>query len=178
MKNKNLLIGAGVLVVGYLLWKKSQSKVNQTQYSKECLDELERALQQEVVRPANFKKDFLERCQKLTNEANLQVKNKSNNLPTLMPKSGTRDLRIPVVISDLSILSNIPNEFTVKSNGSNTRYYKNIDKTLTGFAYSFSVPELYAHSHRTDGLIGGLPPIKISVRQFSDAYSQFLKQPK
>lgn len=25
MNNKNLLIGAGVLVVGYLLWKKSQS---------------------------------------------------------------------------------------------------------------------------------------------------------
>jgi len=26
MKNKNLLIGAGVVIVGYLLWKKSQSK--------------------------------------------------------------------------------------------------------------------------------------------------------
>ena len=25
MKNKNLLIGAGVVIVGYLLWKKSQS---------------------------------------------------------------------------------------------------------------------------------------------------------
>ena len=28
MKNKNLLIGAGVVVVAYLLWKKSQSKNN------------------------------------------------------------------------------------------------------------------------------------------------------
>ena len=26
MNNKNLLIGAGVVIVGYLLWKKSQSK--------------------------------------------------------------------------------------------------------------------------------------------------------
>lgn len=26
MKNKNLLIGAGVVVVGYLLWKKLQPK--------------------------------------------------------------------------------------------------------------------------------------------------------
>jgi hypothetical protein len=26
MNNKNLLIGAGVVIVGYLFWKKSQSK--------------------------------------------------------------------------------------------------------------------------------------------------------
>jgi hypothetical protein len=73
MKNKNLLIGAGVVVVGYLLWKKSQSKVNQTQYSKECYDSLQSRLMQEDVKPANFEKDFLERCQKITNETNSEI---------------------------------------------------------------------------------------------------------
>jgi hypothetical protein len=77
MKNKNLLIGVGVVVVGYLFWKKSQSKVNQTQYSKECYDSLQSRLMQKDAKPANFQKDFLERCQKITNEANLQVKNNS-----------------------------------------------------------------------------------------------------
>jgi hypothetical protein len=67
MKNKNLLIVAGVVIVGYLLWKKSQGKVNQTQYSKECLDGLERALQQENVKPPNFEKTFLENCQSKNN---------------------------------------------------------------------------------------------------------------
>jgi len=64
MENKKLLIGAGVVVVAYLLWKKSQSKVNTTQYSKECLDGLERALQQENVKPPDFEKTFLEKCRK------------------------------------------------------------------------------------------------------------------
>jgi hypothetical protein len=64
MENKKLLIGAGVVVVAYLLWKKSQSKVNTTQYSKECLDRLERALQLEYVKPPDFEKTFLEKCRK------------------------------------------------------------------------------------------------------------------
>jgi hypothetical protein len=64
MENKKLLIGAGVLVLAYLLWKKSQSKVNTTQYSKECLDGLERALQLEYVKPPDFEKTFLEKCRK------------------------------------------------------------------------------------------------------------------
>jgi len=64
MENKKLLIGAGVIVVGYLLWKKSQNKVNTTQYSKECLDKLQRRLEQEDVKPTNFSKDFLENCKK------------------------------------------------------------------------------------------------------------------
>jgi len=64
MENKKLLIGAGVVIVGYLLWKKSQSKVNQTQYSKECYDSLKIALQQENVKPPDFEKTFLEKCRK------------------------------------------------------------------------------------------------------------------
>jgi hypothetical protein len=64
MENKKLLIGAGVVVVAYLLWKKSQSKVNTTQYSKECLNGLERALQLEYVKPPDFEKTFLEKCRK------------------------------------------------------------------------------------------------------------------
>jgi len=164
MENKKLLIGAGVVIVGYLLWKKSQSKVNQTQYSKECYDSLQSRLMQEDVKPANFSRDFLENCKKSENEK----KSPSN-------KGG---LAMPIIELDWSILSKIPNEFTVKSNGFNTRYYKNIDKNLTGFSSQFSVPELYSQSFRTDGSIGSSPPLKISTREFSDAYSVFLKQPK
>lgn len=58
LDKKNILIGAGVVIVGYLLWKKSQSKVNTTQYSKECYDELKSRLMQEDVKPANFQKIF------------------------------------------------------------------------------------------------------------------------
>ena len=68
MKNKNLLIGAGVVVVGYLLWKKSQNKVNKTQYSKECYESLQGRLMQEDVKPPNFEKDFLENCEKSKNK--------------------------------------------------------------------------------------------------------------
>jgi hypothetical protein len=64
MENKKLLIGAGVVVVAYLLWKKSKNKVNTTQYSKECLEGLERALQDEKVQPPDFEKIFLEKCRK------------------------------------------------------------------------------------------------------------------
>ena len=84
---------------------------------------------------------------------------------------------MPMVQSDWSILIKIPNEFTVKSNGFNTRYYKNIDKSKTGFASQFSVPELYKQPYSTTG-DSGVMPTKISVREFSDAYSVFLKQPK
>lgn len=163
MENKKLLIGAGVVIVGYLLWKKSQNKVNTTQYSKECYDELERRLQQENVKPANFSKDFLENCKKSENEKKSPLN-----------KGG---LAMPIIELDWSILSKIPNEFTVKSNGFNTRYYKNIDKSKTGFASQFSVPELYKQPYSTTG-VSGVMPTKISVREFSDAYSVFLKQPK
>jgi hypothetical protein len=64
MENKKLLIGAGVVVVGYFLWKKSQSKVNQTQYSKECYDSLQSRLMQQDVKPPDFEKTFLEKCRK------------------------------------------------------------------------------------------------------------------
>lgn len=84
---------------------------------------------------------------------------------------------LPVVELDWQILGKIPNEFTVKSNGFNTRYYKNIDKNLTGFASGFSVPELYKQPYSTTG-DSGVMPTKISTREFSDAYSVFLKQPK
>jgi hypothetical protein len=33
MKTKNILIGAGVVIVSYLLWRKNQNKVN----TKKCL---------------------------------------------------------------------------------------------------------------------------------------------
>jgi hypothetical protein len=95
--------------------------------------------------------------------------------PTPMPKiSG---LAMPVVETDWQKLSKTPNEFVVKSNGFNTRYYKNIDKTLTGFASSFSVPDLYKQPFSTNG-IGGVQPTKITSAEFLNAYNEFLKQPK
>jgi len=168
MKNKNLLIGAGVVIVAYLLWKKSKSNsvannsVVTPQYSKECYDSLKIALQQENVKPPDFEKTFLEKCRKT--ELKKLPSNKGDNA-------------LPIAELDWSILSKIPNEFIVKSNGFNTRYYKNIDKNLTGFASLFSVPELYKQPYSTTG-DSGVMPIKISTREFSDAYSVFLKQPQ
>jgi len=169
MENKKLLIGAGVVIAGYLLWKKSQNKVNTKQYSKECLEGLERALQRDNEKPANFSRNFLENCEKSKNEI------KKDSLG--QPKVKIGENALPVVELDWSILSKIPNEFTVKSDGFNTRYYKNIDKTLTGFASTFSVPDVYMQPYSTTGF-SGVMPTKISVREFSDAYSKFLKQPK
>jgi len=159
MDNKKLLIGAGVVIVGYLLWKKSQNKVNQTQYSKECYDELRSRLMQKDVKPPNFEKDFLEKCRKT------EIKNK--------PVESGRNLGMPQVTSDpdfqlLGQVAKLPNEFVVKSNGYNTRYYK--DKNFSGVNYK--------QSFRTDGSIGGAPPIKISNSEFLKAYDEFLKQPK
>jgi hypothetical protein len=140
---KNILIGAGVVVVGYLLWKKSQ------------------------------KDEVNKRVQNLTK--NDEIQTDKFGQPRVKPTMG---LAMPIVELDWSILSKIPNEFIVKSNGYNTRYYKNQDKTLTGFSSTFAIPELYTQSFRTDGSIGGVQPQKISTREFSDAYSVFLKQPK
>jgi hypothetical protein len=67
MKNTNLLIGAGVVVVGYLLYKKSQSNVKE--YSENCKAQLESRLMQEDVKPPNFENDFLERCRNSEIEA-------------------------------------------------------------------------------------------------------------
>ena len=60
MNNRNLLIGAGVLVVGYLLYKKSKSNVKE--YSENCKAQLESRLMQQDVKPPNFENDFLEKC--------------------------------------------------------------------------------------------------------------------
>ena len=63
MKNKNILyglLGAGALAVFYF-WNKNQKPKT---YSKECLDSLNRRLEQEDVKPPNFEKDFLENCAK------------------------------------------------------------------------------------------------------------------
>lgn len=158
MNNKNILIGAGVVIVGYLLWKKSQNKVNQTQYSKECLDGLERALQQENVKYPDFEKIFLEKCRKT------EIKNK--------PVESGRNLGMPQVTLDpdfklLGQVAKLPNEFVVKSNGYNTRYYK--DKIFSGVNYK--------QPYSTTG-DSGVMPIKISNDEFLKAYDVFLKQPK
>jgi len=146
MKNRNLLIGAGVVVVVYLLWKKSQSK--------------------QTIKPIDPRK---EEC--------IKQGRQYDDVEKFCGMSTIGGNALPVIELDWQILSKIPNEFTVKSNGFNTRYYKNIDKTLTGFD-KLRVTDVYMQSFRTDGSIGAGSPIKISVREFSDAYSKFLKQPK
>jgi hypothetical protein len=86
---------------------------------------------------------------------------------------------MPLADTDLQILSKIPSQFIIKSNGYNTTYYKDTkDKNLTGFSAMFSVPDVYKQSGRTDGSIGTSSPIKITIREFSDAYNEYLKQPK
>ncbi len=134
--NKNLLIGAGVVIVGYLLWKKSKK------------DELNKRVQ-------NLTK-FVDDSTKFRGEMGMKP-----------------NLGMPQVTSDpdfelLGQVAKLPNEFVVKSNGYDTRYYK--DKIFSGVNYK--------QSFRTDGLIGGVAPIKISNSEFLDAYSVFLKQPK
>ena len=87
-------------------------------------------------------------------------------------------LAMPVIDLDWQIASKIPSEFIVKSNGFNTRYYKSpTDKNLTGVSAMVSVPDVYKQSSMTAGF-GTSSPIKITIREFSDAYNEFLKQPK
>jgi hypothetical protein len=63
----------------------------------------------------------------------------------------------------------LPDEFVIKSNGFNTRYYQ-----VRGMFGS----TVYMQSYRTDGSIGSSPPMKISNEEFLKAYDVFLQQPK
>lgn len=69
-----------------------------------------------------------------------------------------------------------PNEFTIKSNGFNTRYYKDV-KEKTGIFSSFASPDLYKQPYQ-ENTFSGVKPTKITTREFLDAYNEFLKQPK
>jgi hypothetical protein len=70
-------------------------------------------------------------------------------------------------------LNKTPNEFTIKSNGFNTRYYKDVK---TGM-FSFIAPDLYKQPYSTTGM-SGVMPTKITSAEFLNAYNEFLKQPK
>jgi hypothetical protein len=70
-------------------------------------------------------------------------------------------------------LSKTPSEFTIKSNGFNTRYYKGGNVGML----SFISPDLYKQSFSTNG-IGGVQPARITTAEFLNAYNEFLKQPK
>lgn len=54
MNNKNLLIGAGVIVLGYLLWKKSQSKSLLSPKQMQCESEYSGLLQPSVEMPQEY----------------------------------------------------------------------------------------------------------------------------
>jgi hypothetical protein len=121
MNNKNLLIGAGVVIVGYFLYKKSQN-----------------------------------------DERNKRVQN--------MRKSDES----PYYTSEMGVdYKTIPNDFVIKSDGYNTTYVKQpvpLGNTST---------TVYSKiSGRTDGSFGMGSPISITAKEFEDAYSVFLKQPK
>jgi len=58
MKNKNLLIGAGVVVVGYLLWKKSQSKNNMPTVSNSSLESKRKEAQSNLDMLLKITDDF------------------------------------------------------------------------------------------------------------------------
>jgi hypothetical protein len=150
--NKKILIGAGVVVVGYLLWKKSKSNVKE--YSENCKAQLKRALEQENVKRPNFSNDFLERCQK----DELNKKNQSNNSSN--------------VSTDINAIPEDLTNFTIKSDGYNTTYNR-------GFMAGGNKGLMYWKiSSRTDGSIGMSSPTDITLKEFQDAYKEFLKQPK
>jgi hypothetical protein len=54
MKNKNLLIGAGVVIVGYLFWKKSQKNSLPSAKQIECNDRYSRLAQPDVEMPPEY----------------------------------------------------------------------------------------------------------------------------
>ncbi len=73
-------------------------------------------------------------------------------------------------------LTKTPNEFVVKSNGFNTRYFKDIKDKTSSWSF-LTIPDLYKQPFSTNG-ISGVQPTKITTREFLDAYNEFLKQPK
>jgi hypothetical protein len=58
MKNKNLLIGAGVVIVGYLLWKKSQGKNNMPSVSNSTLESKRKEAQSNLDMLSKITDDF------------------------------------------------------------------------------------------------------------------------
>lgn len=54
MQNKNLLIGAGVVIVGYLLWKKSQKKSLPSPKQMECDRRYSELMQPAIVMPQEY----------------------------------------------------------------------------------------------------------------------------
>ena len=136
MKNKNLLIGAGVVVVGYLLWKKSQK------------DELNK------------------RVENLTK--NDEIQTDKFGQPRIKPSTTEEQKAFHDILVKM-----LPNNFVIKSDGYNTTYVKQsapLGNTST---------TVYSKiSGKTDGSFGMGSPIGITYKEFKDAYSQFLKQPK
>ena len=104
--------------------------------------------------------------------------------PTLTPKPNKpympqiiiEPFGMPVVETDWQKLSKTPNEFVVKSNSFNTRYYKDVKAPTSSFSF-LTIPDLYKQPFSTNG-ISGVQPTKITTVEFLDAYNQFLKQPK
>lgn len=99
MKNKNLLIGAGVVVVGYLLWKKSQNNSVANSVTKSDIIIPENAL----VRP------YLGQPQKIGDDL-------ANGINLATPLNPDFELRLKV--------GRLPDEFIIKSNGFSTKYYQ------------------------------------------------------
>ena len=153
MKNKNLLIGAGVLIVVYLLFKKSKTNsvikndIIKTQYSNECLNRLQNRKMQKDVKPANFEKDFLENCEKSKN----QTQKYSLGMPQLKPRTIEEERAFAIIY-----YKTLPDSFTID----NVNYTKNSNLEFYKTPFSISGDS-------------GVPPIKISGADFNNAYIKF-----
>jgi hypothetical protein len=93
--NRNILIGAGVVVVGYLLWKKNQSKV-----TLKSIDPREA----ECIKQGRSWDSVEKFC------------GMSNRGGNAMPQNPNFELGLKV--------GKLPDEFVIKSNDSATRYYQ------------------------------------------------------
>jgi hypothetical protein len=150
MENKKLLIGAGVVVVAYLLWKKSQNKVNTKQYSKECYDSLKFALQQENVKPANFSRDFLENCEKSKNTLVKPFVNNTSSSPIGQKEDFGNGLSVVYDIANCnSSTKKCPIIKVIKVQGNNVtswykennKYFKRIESPLTPKSNAIEISE-------------------------------------
>jgi hypothetical protein len=190
MINRNLLIGAGVLVVGYLLYTKS--KKNSVSDVSTDVNTIPDTF---VIKSDGYATTYSKYLAPLGNTGTIVYSKISGRTDGSIgmgspisitaqefedaykqflkqPKDAFVDKfnqRIVTSDPDMEFLAQVlklPDNFTIKSNGFNTRYYK--DKKFGG---------VYKQAFSTTGDSGAQPKI-ITNRAFVEAYNEFLKQPK
>ena len=228
MKNKNLLIGAGVLLLVYALGEVKHKKakkeckklvptkfgINYGFWSRNFLDLTPKLFRKVVTMKewrSSYEKELIFRLATINDErlvtengiftqkggkffrqpssdyflnkniveitkADFQKEIDSINAQAIKReddlnncKGSTKvSLSLETIKPSLTKVEIIPNEFTIKSNGYNTRYFKG-----SGGVFTY-----WKNPYKTDGSIGGVQPYNIEVDEFIKAYDEFLKQPK